>query len=325
MDIKDDVTVFAGYRSSFEQMITLISKFEGLSGLSINNNKSSIMWLGSMDDKCSQIDNIKISSVYNTLGVWFAYHAEPNLPDVLVEPTDHFRSREKLQYLKSWFPPCSNIMCSILYTPSRVFEEVRTHGSAFLWGKGCSKLAYTTLIQSIENAGLRLADLETCTKVNHIRWVTGFIRKPHSFPAKFLQFLTNSTNPPNLLLGKQKRSAVKKNIFSPFYAAVIRTWSEFHSFYPAEEEEISREYLWDNFRISHHNVGTPMMRSQWEKAGITTVQDVCHHNENRLLSHEEKLHVPCNFLNALQLSLSITVHWRAALTADFKGDTNPRY
>lgn len=57
-------------------MIAMICEFEGLSGLVLNNNKSSIMRLGNVDDNCNEIENIKLSSTYNTLGVWFKYKAE---------------------------------------------------------------------------------------------------------------------------------------------------------------------------------------------------------------------------------------------------------
>lgn len=59
-------------------------------------------------------------------------------------------------------------MCSLLFMPPRVIEEVKTITTAFLWGKGRSKVAYTTIIQSIENGVLKLADLDTHTRVNHI-------------------------------------------------------------------------------------------------------------------------------------------------------------
>lgn len=196
-------------------MITLIREF---GALSINNTKSSIMRLGSTDGDSSHIGNIKISPTYNTFGVWFAYnadsnfHYEHNFRPILRKMQaccDSWTNRSlsikgKVTVLNVLVSSLLQYMCSILYTPSRVFEEVKTLTSAFLWGKGRSKVAYTTLVQSVQDGGLRLANLETRTKVNHSRWVARLIWEPQSCPAKFLQFLTNSHNLSNFLMGKWK-------------------------------------------------------------------------------------------------------------------------
>lgn len=59
----------------------------------------------------------------------------------------------------------------------------------------------------------------------------------------------------------------------------------------------------------------------WEKAGIVAVGDLCHHSEDRLLSHSEiteKYKIHCTFLEALGLRMSIPLRWRKTITANWQ-------
>lgn len=64
----------------------------------------------------------------------------------------------------------------------------------------------------------------------------------------------------------------------------------------------------------------------WAGEGVTSIHNLCHQSEGRLLSHieiRERYGAPCTFLEALALRIGIPVHWRAMITADFQGDSAP--
>lgn len=114
---------------------------------------------------------------------------------------------------------------------------------------------------------------------------------------------------------------------SYFYATLMKTWMALHSSPPEQEIEIRREMLWHN-RFIGNTLQDPILRKRWHEAGITTIQDVCHPHESRLMSHTElkdKFGVQCSFLEALQLRMAIPLHWRTALTRDFAGQATPNF
>lgn len=125
------------------------------------------------------------------------------------------------------------------------------------------------------------------------------------------------------LRGKPKISPIK-NTTSMFYATLLKNWIPLHSYPQVGEAEIRNEPLWLNKFIGPV-LQDPILRERWKEAGITRVQDVCHPEEGRLLSHKEiqdRFHVRCTFLEALQLRMAVPLHWRTALTRGFasKGD-----
>lgn len=60
---------------------------------------------------------------------------------------------------------------------------------------------------------------------------------------------------------------------------------------------------------------------RWEQAGISSVGDICHPTEGRLLSHTEvteKFNIGCTFLEALSVRLQTPLYWREALTKEWR-------
>lgn len=94
-------------------------------------------------------DNMKISLIYDTLGVWFVYNAEPNfhykhnfkpILSKMQACCNSWTNRSlllqgKVTVLNVLVSSLLQYMCSMLNMPSRVFEEVKTLASAFLLGE----------------------------------------------------------------------------------------------------------------------------------------------------------------------------------------------
>lgn len=217
-------------------------------------------------------------------------------------------------------------LCSTLYTPRKVYGEVKDIVVRFLWGGGRSKIAYNTLIQPTEHGGLKLADLECRTQISLLKWVARLLNEPRSCPATFLRSLVNTTSVESLFSYKMK-SPPKGMECSPFYENMFRVWSKYHLFPPEGEKAIRRESIWDNIYVSIPQQDVALRR-RWEGAGIQTIHNVCHTREGRLLSHleiTERYNVPCTFLDALRLRLGIPLNWRQALTPNYEEDTAQVY
>lgn len=102
---------------------------------------------------------------------------------------------------------------------------------------------------------------------------------------------------------------------------MLSTWRKYRNVDPVGKTAIRKEHIWFNDRIRAET--THLNRRTWEETGIVTIGDLCHESEDRLLSHTEiatKYSLPCSFLDALSLRMSIPMGWSRCLTRDWHPD-----
>lgn len=116
---------------------------------------------------------------------------------------------------------------------------------------------------------------------------------------------------------------------SQFYNEMLKTWARVHIFPPRDEEEVRSEVIWDNtFTSSPRQTLSSRRWNRWITAGITTVNDICHTSENRLLGQNEiatKFGIRVNFLEALSIRNSIPHSWRSKLSKDYTEQATLKY
>lgn len=321
-------------------MINAIQDYQKWSGLTMNMAKSVVMNIGDTADTSDNIAGLKVVDKFQTLGVWFSrkdevdFDYEWNFLPIIRKMRACFSSWElhslslkgKIVVINTLVVSLLQYMGSLIYTPQRVLDEVKSLTIEFIWGKGRSKLAYTTLIQATADGGLKLADPETRIKVNYISWIRRILNEPTSCPAIFLQYLLEGYSALDWLQCKPRLSPIEGAV-SRFYATLTRYWIEVHSCPPEGEAEIRQEMIWCN-KFTGTVLQDPAMRRRWKEAGIRTIHDLCHAEEGRLLSHSEiqdKFHVHCTFIEALQLRMAIPLHWRTSITPGFEAEGAPAY
>lgn len=336
----DDLTGFAQDSRSLERMIAIVQDYQRVSGLTMNMTKSVVMKTGVLTSSSSQVAGLQVVNRFQTLGVWFSqsddadFDYEWNFLPIIHKMRACFSSWElrslslkgKIVVINTLVVSLLQYMGSLIYTPQRVLDEVNSLTVEFIWGKGRSKVAYTTLIQAVADGGLKFADLETRIKVSYISWVKRILSDPSSCPAAFLRHLLGVPSVTEWLRCKPKLPPIEST-HSKFYSTLLKVWIEVHSHPPEGEAEIRNETLWDNKFIGVA-LQDPALQKRWREAGIKTVQDICHNDEDRLLSHSEiknKFRVHCTIIEALQLRMAIPLHWRTAITRDFKADGDPPY
>lgn len=310
----DDLTGFACDDSSLQRIIATVRSFGDVSGLTINTRKSVVMPLGTNNSANTEIEGIPVSRTYHTLGVWFsstyneAYNYDNNFRPILDRMQECCGSwihrslwlKGKVTVLNSLVTSLLQYMCSVTHTPKRVIQEARRITMDYLWDGKRSKIAYPNLIQATDAGGLKLADLDSRVKVNMLLWVSRLASAPNSIPAQFLLHLTDCACTRQLLSYKMKSPPLGTRS-APFYHRMLKVWLEYHSFTPQGEGEYRQEILWNN-RFITDGKGAYIHWRRWEATGIHTVNDICHPNEGRLLSHEEinqQFAVPCTFLDSM--------------------------
>lgn len=179
----DDLTCFTKDRTSLERLIELIGEYKKRSGLSINVSKSKITPAKTEQTTEEHISGIEVTQQFQTLGIWFTNQKSPsfdyewNFKPVLskmkacCECWTHrsISIKGKITVINSLITSRLQYICSMVYTPVRVLDEVRRMVTQFVWSGRRSKIAYATLIQPTQDGGLKLADLETRIKVIMLR------------------------------------------------------------------------------------------------------------------------------------------------------------
>lgn len=143
---------------------------------------------------------------------------------------------------------------SVSFMPERVVQEYRKITSDFLWDGKRPKIAFTTLIQTVENGGLKLLDLKTRVKVNLLQWARRMTMEVDMNAGMAIRFLLKTNNlkqylsyrkPQTLLpLGKHK-----------FYQEMLKVWRKYRNFEPVNESTIRKEALWFNNSIGPSSKG----------------------------------------------------------------------
>ncbi len=62
-------------------------------------------------------------------------------------------------------------VASVVDTPKRAIQEINNATQNFIWDGNTSKIAQQTLIQSIQNGGLKLCHFETKVRALKLSWV----------------------------------------------------------------------------------------------------------------------------------------------------------
>lgn len=309
---------------SLSELLNALKKFSTWSGLEINKRKSKIISPKKISLGQTDIQGIALPSKEKILGLWIGLdHSETTaykwnfrgILEKLQKICDSWHHRNlslkgKVTVANSLLISLLQYPCSILFTPARVYKEYRNiisqniismETNIISWNNRKPRVSYKVLIQPVARGGLKLFDLETRVKASLLQWIKRTITKPHTNVNVTLQSLLDTDNLTRTLAYRAPSlPTLLKN--HSFYYHMIKFYLSLHNDEPYDEDSIRREKLWFNPQVGPR--GAPLHWPRWEKAGISTVGDICHHSEGRLLSHVEiadRFNIRCTFLEALSL------------------------
>ena len=318
--LADDTTCFIKNEKSLKLLLETFNKFEDCAGLAINIDKTSARCLGGYFPSQEKLLGLAWSQepVY-TLGIYISGNE-----------TDHFNLNfmpkivKMKQLLSSW--KCRYLslkgkitvintlalsqiiyLCSIICVPDQVYSEVKKIVLDFLWDGKPAKIAYSTLIQSIENGGLKLIDLKSKVKSLTISWVRRLVDESLAkwktipkilYKSDDLNFYFSCNNLP-----------LTENFQPIFYKNVQHYWSEMMQVHELSSSIIKNQVLWNNRYITIQN--KCFYWKKWKEVGIIKVNDLME-NSNFLSSNElsNKYNIQINFLEVLQIRQSLPYAWR---------------
>ena len=323
--LADDTTCIVRDENSLKELLKTFELFRSGTGLQINVDKTIARCLGDFLPSREKLFNLKWSQEpVHTLGVNLSGREE-----------DHYNLnfRPKLckmkQLLNSW--KCRKLsikgkitvinslaiskliyLASIIFVPERVYEEVKKLIIDFIWNGKTPKIAYSTLIQSTERGGLKLVDFRTKVKSLTISWIKRLSDDNNSrwksLPREF--YKTN-----NLKFYFSTNMSPLKTFDGPqIYKIIQNNWSEMTKVLSADNSQIIRnQVLWNNRYITIQN--KPFEWKKWKAAGINRINDIIDLSGNFLTQPDiaGKFGIQTNFLELLQIRMSLPFAWRKAL------------
>lgn len=333
----DDLTAFLSFGSDLPHLLDPLNDFAQYSGLQVNKNKSKIIAPSLLKEGVDHILDIPIVQRAKILGIWldcedseevsYQWNFRSQLSRIQgicdAWTNRNISIKGKITVVNSLLISILQYPCSIIHVPTRVFKEYKQLVFSFIWNGRKSKIAYDTIIKPIPAGGLHLMDLPTRVKASLIQWTRRLLAHPEMNTAASMASLLQILSVPDLFQSKDPKF-IKSLPSYGFYKDLLSVWAEISCFDPQNESAIRREPLWSNQHIKWKIPKTNAKR--WQDAGVATVGDICYHEQGRLLSHleiQDRFAVPCSFLDALGLRLSVPLRWRELLTDNWRQDYPP--
>ena len=176
----DDPTTFVQDNNSLEHVFGKLKKFEKISGLKVNNEKTEAYWLGSSHSSLTPLLGIsKVNEPMKILGVYFCYNVrlkqELNFDAILKslkKTLNNWQWRNltiwgKIQIIKTFAMPKFMYRASLLNFDKTFMKTVNSIMFNFVWN-GKDKIKRLALIGDYKDGGLKMPHIESAVKAQRI-------------------------------------------------------------------------------------------------------------------------------------------------------------
>jgi hypothetical protein len=329
--LADDMTCFLQDLSSVKEVLQIFDKFKVCSGLKVNTEKTKAKFIGSNKSRTNSPFNLDWTENYvQALGVAISGkeedHYELNFKSRIMNMKNLLRLwkgrdlslKGKIVVVNSLALSPLLYLASIIHVPKEVITEVKSLIVDFIWNGKPSKIAYDVLIQQIHDGGLKLVDFESKVKALKVIWVKRMIveNREKWMLAPLLFYKTNN------LMDYFSYNQSHTKLTPKFYQDIHNYWSDIQKLCVVNGTIIAEQTIWNNRYITISN--KPYRWERWVKHGICKIKDILNENGD-FMSHIEindKFHVGCNFMNALQLRQSVPSKWRSVLLEKYKSNAS---
>ena len=285
----DDTTIFLRDINSVKNLIQLMYKYERISGLHLNVDKTKAMWLGSLkhsDKKPLGLNWTK--EPIKTLGVYIGY--ENNLIETL-----NFQDRlKKLKaQLNIWRQRSMSIygrilivktlaiskfvyLASVIHIPEWVIKNVEKEIYNFIWKGKQDKVKRKVLINKVEKGGLGMVDFRSTIHTAKVMWVKRFLAAGQSQWKDYFELVLEPFGG-RLLFSCNYDFKYLNAKLPKFYEDILLAWSQLKS---KTTENITSspgiEVIWNNKHVKHINKS--LFSKKFLQAGILYVEDLFDEN-----------------------------------------------
>ena len=168
----DDMTATLSDIPSVERLLVVLNAFERCSGLKMNLKKTNAMWIGANKGSSAKPLHLDWVTGVKNLGIYFSCQKE----EVQIQKTINLWSMRgmslfgKVTIIKTFLIPKMLYVSSIVETPYDILRRMESMIYEFLW-KCPDKVTRNSVINTLEQGGLNLTDIETQIKALRLSWI----------------------------------------------------------------------------------------------------------------------------------------------------------
>lgn len=320
--LADDTTLFLLDLLSVKNALKLLKNFYNISGLRINMDKTYGKGIGSLTGLTPGEDmGIKwTTGPITTLGVTISNDpiiiSKSNFDSRIQVMTDilniwltrNLSLNGKVTILKSLALPIVQYPASCLPITFEITKSIETQISKFLWKHKTPKVKHSTIIQSIEDGGIKAPDFKSIVKANRISWVKRILTSK----GKWTCILENLIAPLSLehFFETHLTDDIISSIQIPFYRQILKTWNETKCL-PSNAAQYSMEILWENKLIQapskiQKNKSKIKTENLWQpkmyKAGVVRIKDLL--NDDGTPMHYNV------FITKFNITINVLIYYR---------------
>ena len=167
---------------SVERLLAVLNAFERCFGLKMNLKKTKAMWIGAYKGSSPKPLHLDWVTGVKNLGIYFSCQKEEvtvhNFEERLnqIQKTINLWSMRglslfgKVTIIKTFLIPKLLYVSSIIETPYDILRRMERMIYKFLW-KGPDKVTRNSVINTLEQGGLNLTDIETQVKALRLSWI----------------------------------------------------------------------------------------------------------------------------------------------------------
>ena len=293
----DDLwTIIAATQSALDAVMDIFKKYASVSCLEINFEKTQIVRLGPLKDKLDfslkSEKALQWTDATKILGITVIANRkrmmEENYKELYVKMS---------KVLNPWKARSTSLIGKVLLIntllmsqsvykflcltdpPNDFFKKVKQLVVNFLWDGKKAKIAYNTLINSTEQGGLKLVDIETKYRALKMIWV-----KKSVDTKNFWKIIANDMLPykiPELFeanLSEQDVLKLDPRLSSNMaIISILRTWAISNYRIPVTKEQV----------LGQRRNGSPYVSQKLESAGVKSIRDIYDQVNDRFFTYAE--------------------------------------
>lgn len=280
----DDTCLYLKDIPSLEKVLIIFESFYRYAGLRLNKEKSEIIWLG----KTERVGNIENISIQNNptkaLGIWLCKDenliTKHNIESKVLKIKSllniwkqrNLTIKGRVTILKSQALPIITFVASCLHIPDHCIEQIERLFFEFLWPNKKHHVKKKTVIESIENGGIKMPDVSSYIKSLHIMWLKRLLLKTSCSPT--VEYILQTKDIARFLQLKNNVKFLGR--IPSFYKECLNDWYKLHNQPPLTGCEVLSETIWGNEFILIDS--KPVKNHIWRSHGIENIYHLLNGN-----------------------------------------------
>ena len=279
----DDLTVFLKDKESFYQLSNTLHTFGVYSGLKMNKQKTEVMNLGSSRVTAEELSVEHIPKAVKILGIHFTYDyvlfQRLNLDSIVKSLKKTLNSWSwrgltllgKIQVIKTFAIPKILYRMSLICSNKKFIKDINQILFNFIW-KGKDKVKRATLINDINEGGLKMPHIESMIEAQRIMCIQKFLDNSLRSWKCILNHYLNKVGGRLLFYCNFEYSKLPIEL-PKYYKECLIAWSLLKNSNPSSLDEIFNQPIWNNRFICIDNKS--VFSRKLFSAGLCKVGDLC--------------------------------------------------